>query len=88
MPHIIEYALAGYCALYLIREATVWSHLNDLARRRATPREFVQALWGCPVCLGFWVTSPALYLGPIRWLAINGLLVFAAGLSPIQPRES
>lgn len=35
----------------------------------------------CPICLSFWIALPALYWGPLEWLAVAGAAAFLARIT-------
>ena len=36
-------------------------------------KQFAWQLWYCPICLGFWIAAPALWYGPVHYLAVVGI---------------
>ena len=81
------WAFATVSAAYLRYDATIWAEAWALARRRATPREFLAAGWWCDRCSTYWLTAPLVIpFGPVVWLAVNGAyLLLSTHLPTLAP---
>ncbi len=67
MIELIKQAAAVATVATLLSESTIAAPLRDwLFKRKAW------SLWYCPICLGFWIALPALWFGPVHYLAVVG----------------
>lgn len=68
MIEIIKQAAAVAVLATLLSESTLTTPLRDWLFRKTK-----SVLWFCPVCLGFWIATPALYWGPLHYLTVVGV---------------
>lgn len=90
-PALVLWVLTAVAVAWLRYDATVWSELWAVARRRQTVTGLLASGWWCDRCSGYWVTSPVVAAGPVMWFGVNGgyLLLSAtvAFLAPPDPLD-
>ena len=64
MIELIKHAAAVAVLATLISESKLFNPIR---------LKFKAPLLYCPICLSFWIASPALWFGPVHYLAVVGV---------------
>jgi hypothetical protein len=64
MIELVKHSAAVAVLATLISESTLLAPVRE---------KFKYPLLYCPICLAFWIALPALYFGPVHYLAVVGM---------------